>query len=111
MILGDKINKNRENLSAVVYGKCTTTNYLVTVLMFYFAEFMLQEGLTYFSLFTHKILSKESPPAKRNLSRQGGYPSPGQGGIPWPGLGYPLGRTWDQRPGKEPGTGVPQGVD
>ena len=24
------------------------------------------------------------------------------------GLGYPLERTWDQRPGKEPVTGYPQ---
>ena len=26
---------------------------------------------------------------------------------PWLGLVYPWERTWDQRPGKEPGTGVP----
>ena len=26
---------------------------------------------------------------------------------PQPGLGYPWERTWDQRTGKEPGTGVP----
>ena len=28
-------------------------------------------------------------------------------GRPQLGLGYSLARTWDQRPGKEPGTGVP----
>ena len=54
----------------------------------------------------------------------GGYPSPSQGGTPvlaggYPqlglgyapppqlGLGIPLERTWDQRPRKELGTGVP----
>ena len=43
----------------------------------------------------------------------GGYPSPVLAGgtpvlgYPWPGLGHPPERTWDQRPGKEPGTGVP----
>ena len=69
----------------------------------------------------------------------GGYPSlaldrgvpqsyPGWGTMPvlswdwhtsWPGLGYPPSqlwgtpqeRTWDQRPGKEPGTGVPPGCE
>ena len=32
-------------------------------------------------------------------------------GSPWPELRYPPERTWDQRSGKEPGTGVPQGKD
>ena len=42
----------------------------------------------------------------------GGVPSLRQGvplswDTPHLGLGYPWERTWDQRPGKEPGTGVP----
>ena len=47
-----------------------------------------------------------------------GVPSSQDWGTPWPGLGYPPGqdwmgypleRTWDQWPGREPGTGVPPG--
>ena len=36
-----------------------------------------------------------------------GYPQLGLGYPCGPGQGYPLERTWDQRPGKEPGTGIP----
>ena len=48
-------------------------------------------------------------PGLRYPSPRTGVPLPSQvwGTPPEPGLGYPLGRIWDQRPVKEPGTGVP----